>query len=205
MWLKNFLLILLSALFLLHGQHGSSLSSALAPGPYSWMKPDKFDETMETMIKINPNNCHNKDKIQLMLPYDSLSQLPQYNTLPTTEIFPNRTAILHLHQATLSRGYFYSFVLQNLNASENTHYDLPGLMYFYFSASSDVSANPGLINGSGLFMDTNMTYPNFYTNYPHNRSIPLFAPKAWRLDDYNDEMNWLREPTNHTILVQVSN
>lgn len=204
MTFRDLFFALLIALVSLNDLQGPSSTLALAPGPYSWMKNDKFDEIMEKMVKINPQNCKSKSREELMLPEETLSQLPQYNTLPKTEIFPNRTTLLHIHQAALSRGYFFSFVLQNLNASKNTHYDLPGLMYYYFSTSSDVSANPGLINGSALLMDTNMTYPNFYTNYPHNRSIPLFGPKAWRLDDYNDEMNWLREPTNHTILVKVS-
>lgn len=38
-----------------------------------------------------------------------------------------------------------------------------------------------------------------YTTFDFNRTLPLFGPKAWREDDYNEPTNFLREPTNGTI------
>lgn len=88
--------------------------------------------------------------------------------------------------------------MQKLNQSENFH-NQPGMMYYYFSTSADISANEYNINGSAVFYDYNCSYANWYRNLPFNETLPLFGPRAWRFDDYNDPTNWLREPTNTTI------
>lgn len=56
-----------------------------------------------------------------------------------------------------------------------------------------------IVSGSAIFFDQNMFYPNFFTQVPINTTIPLFGPRAWRIDNYNDPSNWLREPTNDTV------
>ena len=55
------------------------------------------------------------------------------------------------------------------------------------------------ISGSAIFFDNNMFYPNFLSQISVNNTIPLFGPRSWRIDDYNDPANWLREPTNNTV------
>ncbi|KAH3739737.1 hypothetical protein DPMN_046424 [Dreissena polymorpha] len=44
--------------------------------------------------------------------------------------------------------------------------------------------------------------PTGTTTVDFNMTLPLFGPRAWRADDYNEPTNWLREPTNRTIDVQ---
>ena len=78
-------------------------------------------------------------------------------------------------------------------------YYFPGLLYHYFSAAADVTANEYFINGSAIFYDNNATYANWYRNLAFNETLPLFGPRAFRFDDYNDPTNWLREPTNRTV------
>ncbi|GFN94716.1 fras1 related extracellular matrix protein [Plakobranchus ocellatus] len=92
-----------------------------------------------------------------------------------------------------------SYVLQKMNDSA-TFYKQPNWMYFYFSASADVNANPSVLNGSAFYFDRNCHYPNWYTTVPFNRTIPLFGPKVSRWDDYGDQDNFLREPTRTTAL-----
>ena len=62
-----------------------------------------------------------------------------------------------------------------------------------------MSANPGFINGSSIFFDNDCNYPNWYRKLDFNKTLPLFGPRAWREDDYNEPTNWLREPSNNTI------
>lgn len=52
---------------------------------------------------------------------------------------------------------------------------------------------------SATFFDRDLFFPNFLTRVPVNKTIPLFGPRAWRVDDYDDPANWLREPTNDTV------
>lgn len=166
--------------------------------PYAWQGYDKFDEITDRMDAVNSVNCKSKPVSELHLPEDTLAQLPRFNKLLSTIIYPNRTHLLHLHNMALNRAFFYSYIYQKLNESE--HFESqPGLMYFYFSAAADVSANEYNINGSAIIFDSNGTYANWYRDLPFNKTLPLFGPRAYRLDDFNDPTNWLREPTNRTI------
>ena len=150
------------------------------------------------MNSVNFDNCHAKPEEELRLPRDTLAQLPRYNKLLSTIIYPNRTDLLHLHNMALNRAFFYSYMFQKLNETEDFLLQ-PGLMYYMFSAAADVSANEYNINGSAVFFDNNCSYANWYDNLPFNKTLPLFGPRAWRFDDFNDPTNWLREPTNATI------
>ena len=150
------------------------------------------------MRSVNRENCISKPASELHLPMETLAQVPRFNRLLTSIIYPNRTDMLHLHNMALNRAFYYSYIYQKLNESEEFMHQ-PGLMYFYFSAAADVSANEYNINGSAIMFDNNGTYANWYNNLPFNRTLPLFGPRAWRFDDFNEPTNWLREPTNHTI------
>ena len=55
-----------------------------------------------------------------------------------------------------------------------------------------------------MFFDKNLFYPNFLSQLAVNSTLPLFGPRSWRIDDYNDPANWLREPTNNTVRVVLS-
>ncbi|CAD5117999.1 DgyrCDS6740 [Dimorphilus gyrociliatus] len=166
--------------------------------PYSWAKFDKFDEITQRMDAVNAENCASKSKEELHLPETTVGQVPQFNRLLSTVIYPNRTNLLHLHNMALNRAFFYSYVFQKLNETHHFKYQ-PGLMYYYFSAAADVSANEYNINGSGIFFEFNKTYPNWYRNIAINHTMLLFGPRAFRFDDYNEPTNFLREPTNQTI------
>lgn len=169
-------------------------NSASARSVFSWIKYDKLDEINDHISSINENNCRNKDKSQLQLRKDVLNDIPLYNTLLNRVWYRNRTSLIHLHNMALNRAYFFSYVLQKMNSSEN-FYKQPNWMYFYFSNTADVNANPKVINGSSFYFDNHCHYPNWYTTLAFNKTLPLFAPKVFRHDDYNDQDNYLREPT----------
>jgi len=62
----------------------------------------------------------------------------------------------------------------------------PGLLYYYFSTVADVSANEYNINASGIFFDKNASFATWYKTLAFNRTLPLFGPRAYRFDDYNE-------------------
>ncbi|CAG5116099.1 unnamed protein product, partial [Candidula unifasciata] len=170
----------------------------VSPTPYTWMKRDNWDIINERFSNVSAQNCRSKHKDDLMLPADSVAAVPQYNKLLSARTFSNRTNLLHVHNMALNRAFFFSLIYQQLNNSWDFQTQ-PGLMYIYMSTAADISASAGFINGSGLFFDNNCSYPNWYTTFDFNRTLPLFGPKAWREDDYNEPTNFLREPTNGTI------
>ncbi|XP_074642208.1 uncharacterized protein LOC141899673 [Tubulanus polymorphus] len=171
-------------------------------GPYDWMPKDSFDEVMDRIDSVTEENCKYKPESELVLSEDTLAQVPKYNQLRSTYLFQNRSTLLHLHNMAMNRAMFYSFILQNMIQPWQDEL-LPGLLYYYFSAAADVAANPAAINGSAVFYDNNCTYPNWYPSViPFNNTMSLFGPRAWRIDDYDDPTNWLREPTNRTIDVE---
>jgi len=81
--------------------------------------------------------------------------------------------------------YFVSWIFQKLNQTEDFMLQ-PGLLYYYFSTVADVSANEYNINGSGIFFDNNGSFATWYKTLPFNRTLPLFGPRAYRFDDYNE-------------------
>ncbi|GFN94730.1 fras1 related extracellular matrix protein [Plakobranchus ocellatus] len=173
-------------------------NSAWAKGKYSWMAYDHFDEINDHFSSINADNCRNKDKSQLIMRKDVVAQLPVYNELLSRIWYRNRSSLIHIHNMALNRAFFYSYVLQRMNSTE-TFYKQPNWMYFYFSATADVNANPYGLNGSAFYFDTDCHYPNWYTTLPFNRTVPLFGPKAFRWDDFGDQDNFLREPTRQVV------
>ncbi|PAA76402.1 hypothetical protein BOX15_Mlig029453g2 [Macrostomum lignano] len=197
MGLARVAIVTLGAIFVLFGTGG------IAIGPYRWMTRDNFDAVMEKMDTVNEFNCKEMSSESLRLPANSVGQRPKFNVLPQIVIFPNRTNLIHMHNMALNRAYFYSYILQRLNESQVTDFPmLPGMLYYYMGASADVSSGVGLMNGSGVLFDTHTQYANWYpTILLFNNTLPLFGPKAFLVDDFQDPVNWLREPTNNTIRV----
>ena len=178
--------------------HEPTLGAMTGESVYGWQTEDNFDDITSRMVSVNSQNCKSKPQTELYLPSETLAQLPRFNKLLSTIIYPNRTNLLHLHNMALNRAFYFSYILQKLN--ETASFELqPGLMYYYFSAAADVSANEYNINGSAVFFDNDCTYANWYRDLPFNKTLGLFGPRAWRFDDYNEPTNWLREPTNATI------
>lgn len=196
--ISNFLLdCLLWILFLLvlipvvHLQNGKN--------PFYWFPPDNFDIISRKMDLANPDNCVTMSETDLRLPPTALSQLPRYNQILLQQWFSNRSKLLHLHNLALNRAFFYSYIQQRLDGPVVDPPFLPSFLYYYLSAAADVSSGPNVMNASAVLMDTNTTYANWYGLKVINRTLPLFGPTARRLDNWNDENNFLRVPTNKTI------
>ncbi len=176
----------------LHHAHGFT-------SQWEWQSFDNFDKVNRKMAAVNAVNCQHKSKDQLRLPEATLAQMPKFNKLLTSTVYPNRTKLLHLHNMAMNRAFFWSYLLRKLEKTAEDFLKEPGLLYHYFANSAMVTANEYNINGSGLFFDTDKTYPNWYTNLPFNTTIPLFGPRAFRAEDHNSPTNWKREPSNRTI------
>ncbi|XP_048254912.1 uncharacterized protein LOC124137543 [Haliotis rufescens] len=169
-------------------------------GKYKWMPYDHYDELVAKFISVQAHNCKSKSKDALYFRDDAVSQLPKYNQLLTQAWYVNRTALIHLHNMALNRAFFFSYILQKMNDTTNFHI-MPNWLYMYMSVTADVNANPYGLNGSAIYFDTNCSYPNWYTTVNFNNTLPRFAPKAWRWDDYRDQDNYLREATRRTVMV----
>eukprot|EP00108_Taenia_solium_P005168 TsM_000329100 transcript=TsM_000329100 gene=TsM_000329100 len=175
------------------------LHHTMALSPYSWYPRDNFDFIMEKMSRANPNNCKYLSAADLTLPPTTISQMPKYNQIPLQVWYANRSKLLHLHNLALNRAFFFSYILQRLNDTRTGPALLPSHIYYYFSGAADISSGPDAVNTSGIYMDTNCSYASWYVSESVNTTFPLFAPVTRRLDDWNDETNFLRLPTNNTI------
>ena len=170
-------------------------------GPFSWIKKDSFDVIMDKMTAVNAENCRSKPRSELELSKETTSHVPVYNKLLNTKFFSNRSMLMHMHNMALNRAFYYSFIYQRMNTSGDFQHQ-PGLMYLYMSAAADVSASEGFINASSLLFDNNCSYANWYISLEFNTTLPLFGVRAFREDDYADPNNYLREPTNRTVVVE---
>ncbi|XP_063595755.1 uncharacterized protein LOC134772643 [Penaeus indicus] len=150
---------------------------------------DTFDQIESLIREVTPENCFIMPKMKLYLPEDSVSHLPEIKEVNINPIFPNRTALHHLHNMAHSRAFFFSYILQSrfkrpaLNASESTSEYDPGFMYYFLSTVADVAANPK-INSSALYFQPNMAYTSSYKGF-FNKTMPLFAPRAFRITIIN--------------------
>ena len=52
----------------------------------------------------------------LQMPEDVVSHKPDIKEININPVFPNRTALLHLHNMALSRAFFFSYILQSREA-----------------------------------------------------------------------------------------
>ncbi|KAF2348435.1 hypothetical protein FHG87_020808 [Trinorchestia longiramus] len=161
---------------------------------------DEFDQVETLYHSITPENCHIKPRSNLFLPKDTVSHIPDIQDVNINPVFPNRTGLLHLHNMAHARAFFYSYILQTrfkrpppenetINASELD----PGFMYYFLSCVADVAANPK-INSSGIYFQPNMAYTSSYSGF-YNKTMPLFAPRAFRMDDFNDPVHMERTST----------
>ncbi|GFS50117.1 g-protein coupled receptor [Trichonephila clavipes] len=73
----------------------------------------------------------------------------------------------------------------------------PGFMYYFLSAISDVAANR-FLNSSAIYFSPNMSFTPSYKGF-FNKTMPLFAPRAFRSDDFNDPFHLERISTLNTI------
>ena len=131
---------------------------------------------------------------ELYMPEDTVSHKPNIKEININPVLPNRTDMLHVHNMAMSRSFFFSFILQSRfnRPNSNETYD-PGLMYYYLSTIADVSANPKL-NASAVYFSPNMSYSPSYRGF-FNLTMPLFAPRTFRADDYNDPIHLERIST----------
>lgn len=146
---------------------------------FEWETKDAFDEIRLKLNRVNDENCPIKHLDDLYLPDDSVSHLPDIKDINVNPVFPNRTALVHLHNLALSRSFFFSYILQArfIRPAINDTYD-PGMMYYFLSTVADVSANP-YINASAIYFAPNMSYSPSYRGF-FNKTFPKFAPRTYR-------------------------
>ncbi|XP_017776061.1 PREDICTED: uncharacterized protein LOC108562276 [Nicrophorus vespilloides] len=168
---------------------------------FEWQVRDAFDEIRHKMEKVNMDNCPLQHLSDLYLPEDTVSHIPDIKDVNINPVFPNRTALLHLHNMALSRSFFWSYILQSrfIRPAINDTYD-PGMMYYILSTVADVSANP-YINASAIYFAPNMSYSSSYLGF-FNKTFPRFAPRTFRADDFNDPIHLERISTLNTFTVQ---
>ncbi|XP_034938319.1 uncharacterized protein [Chelonus insularis] len=170
-------------------------------GQYEWQRRDAFDEIKMKMDKVTMDNCEIQHLEDLFLPEDSVSHLPDIKEININPVFPNRTALLHLHNMALSRSFFWSYILQSrfIRPAINDTYD-PGMMYYFLSSVADVSANQH-INASATYFSPNMSYTPSYRGF-FNKTMPRFAPRVFRADDFNDPVHLERISTRNTFYIR---
>lgn len=161
-------------------------------GQFQWQNKDVFDEVKLKMDKITASNCHIKHRNELFLDMSVISHLPDIKDININPVMPNRTALLQVHNLALNRAFFYSFILQRANDEKE-----PGFMYYYLSTIADVAAN-SKINASAIYFSPNMSYTPSYKGF-YNKTMPLFAPRAFRADDFNDPIHLQRVSTLNTF------
>lgn len=161
-------------------------------GQFQWQRKDAFDEVRKKLDKVTPENCNIKHVSELHLDIDHVSHLPDIKQINVNPTLPNRTALLHLHNMALSRAFYFSFILQRAWDDKE-----PGLMYYYLSTIADVAANKH-INSSAIYFSPNMSYTPSYKGF-FNKTMPLFAPRTFRLDDFNDPIHLQRISTLNTF------
>lgn len=163
-------------------------------GQFDWHTMDQFDQIRSRLDFVNSDTCHIVDRNYLVLPPTTVTHIPDLKTLGIDPIYPNRTNLLHVHNMALARAFYFSFILQK--ASDENQ---PGLMYFFLSAISDVAANR-FINASAIYYGPHKAFTPSYKGF-YNKTLPLFAPRAFRADDFNDPHHIQGTSTLNTIEV----
>lgn len=169
-------------------------------GQFEWHRKDNFDNIKKRFDRVNADNCKIMHFGELFLPEDTISHIPDIKEVNINPVFPNRTALLHLHNMALSRSFFWSYILQSrfIRPAINDTYD-PGMMYYFLSTVADVSANP-YINSSAIYFAPNSSYSSSYRGF-FNKTFPRFAPRTYRLDDFNDPIHLLKISTMNTFSI----
>uniref|UniRef100_T1JXN6 GPR158/179 extracellular domain-containing protein n=2 Tax=Tetranychus urticae TaxID=32264 RepID=T1JXN6_TETUR len=161
---------------------------------FDWQSRDNFDAINEQVNRVNRDNCRIVDINDLFLPNSTVTHVPNIKWLGTDPVFPNRTNLLHVHNMALSRAFFYSFILQK--AEDDVE---PGFMYYFLSSIADVAANR-FINASSVYFAPDRAFTPSYKGF-FNKTMPLFAPRAFRADDFNDPYHLSGTSTLNTIAV----
>ncbi|BES92178.1 Fras1 related extracellular matrix protein [Nesidiocoris tenuis] len=150
---------------------------------FEWQPKDAFDEVRKKYDKVNRDNCEVQNLYDLFLPDDAVSHLPDLKDININPIFPIGL-ISCTSEMWLSACFFYSYILQArfIRPAINDTYD-PGMMYYFLSTVADVSSNPH-INASNLFRSELILLPS-YRGFFNNKTMPRFAPRTFRADDFN--------------------
>ena len=166
----------------------------LVSGQFEWQQRDEYDALRYQMDSVTSENCPIRNVNELHMPEDAVSHLPDIKDININPVFPNRTALLHLHNMALNRAFYWSYILQTrfMRPAVNSTYD-PGMMYYFLSTVADVSSNPKL-NSSSIYFSPNSSYTSSYRTF-FNKTLPLFAPRTFRADDYNDPIHLERYST----------
>ncbi|XP_063705468.1 uncharacterized protein LOC134834659 [Culicoides brevitarsis] len=170
-------------------------------GQYEWQARDAFDEIKIKFDRVTPDNCPIMHLGDLYLPEDVISHKPDIKEVNINPVFPNRTALLHLHNMALSRAFYWSYILQSrfIRPAINDTYD-PGMMYYFLSTVADVAANP-YINASAIYFAPNSSFSSSYRGF-FNKTFPRFAPRTFREDDFNDPIHLAKISTMNTFDVR---
>ena len=78
-----------------------------------WEGRDEFDHVYQKFMAVNEDNCAIKHVGDLKMGHDTVSHLPDIKEININPVFPNRTALLHLHNMALNRAFFFSYILQS--------------------------------------------------------------------------------------------
>jgi hypothetical protein len=101
----SIVLLLIYGLTLISAQYGETESF--------WEDRDDFDDMSDKIRAANEDNCGFMHVGDLKLPEDAVSHLPDIKEININPVFPNRTALLHLHNMALSRAFYFSYILQS--------------------------------------------------------------------------------------------
>ncbi|KAJ8314702.1 hypothetical protein KUTeg_006852 [Tegillarca granosa] len=178
-----------------------SLVCMNADSIYRWIKGDNFSKIERHVMKVIMSDCKSNSKDQMFLPDSVVTQVPKFNELLTKVWYQNRSGMIEMHNMALNRAMFYSYILQRMNDSK-LFFVQPDWNYMFLSTTADVNAHKGIFNASAIYFDTHCHYPNWYTTVDFNKTLELFGPKAYGVDDSYDMGNFLRENTRRTNVVK---
>ena len=78
-----------------------------------WEGRDAFDDIWTKYMAVNEDNCAIRHVGDLKMEPNTVSHLPDIKEININPVFPNRTALLHLHNMALNRAFFFSFISQS--------------------------------------------------------------------------------------------
>lgn len=163
-------------------------------GQHLWHQRDNVDDIVGKFERLSAENCAVLDRNQLFLPMSTVSHIPDIKQFGIDPIYQNRTNLLQIHNLALNRAFFYSYILQKAQDEAE-----PGFMYYMLSSTADVSANIH-VNSSAIYYSPHRAFTPSYNGF-FNKTMPLFAPRAYRVDDYNDPYQLKGISTMNTIAV----
>ena len=86
-----------------------------------WEARDAFDDIHAKYFAVNGDNCAIRHQSELKMSEDTVSHLPDIKEININPVFPNRTALLHLHNMALNRAFFFSYILQSRSVMCHVH------------------------------------------------------------------------------------